>query len=209
MKSNDVQGGIVVNSADVALPPLHDERTDKWIRFYKSKFHLISVPVGIVFSLIHLRFALNHLGQCTIQPMVNIYMITHASITLFLILLACIGMIHARCIYPRCTENDTRAVAHRLIFTVVILTLVSLLVSLAWLLAGSVWVFSAKSNGVQGSDPTLTSTYCQSELYRAAFVLIIVNYVVHGLIILVFIVKYLCRKKECMVPPLVLTSDRA
>ncbi|CAF4238957.1 unnamed protein product, partial [Adineta steineri] len=46
----------------------------------------------------------------------------------------------------------------------------------AWLITGSVWVFGAKANGVQGDNPNATNTYCQSDLYKSAFVLLIINY---------------------------------
>jgi hypothetical protein len=196
MELQGVRNSGLPNNGVDASPSPHDERIDRCIRFYRSTFHLISIPLGIIFSIIHLKFAVEYLGQCTIQSMINIYMIVHASVALFLILLCLIGVINARCIYLDSEEDNNQRIAVCLILIIIILTLVLLSFSFAWLLAGSVWIFGAKSNGVQGSDPTAKTTYCQSDLYRAAFVLIIMNYVIHSLIILWFIFRCIFRKKS-------------
>jgi hypothetical protein len=192
-------GEVPKNNADVTLTP-HNERIEKCIRFYSATFHLIAIPIGIAFAIIHLKFAIGYLGQCTIQPMINIYLIVYAAVDLFIILLALAGVINVRCIYSRSENPNHKMIARRLIMIVVSLTLVTLLFSFAWLVTGSVWIFGAKRNGVQGSDPTAVTTYCQSDLYRAAFILIIVNYVIHFLIIPLIILKRICCKRENAIP---------
>ena len=182
------------------------ERFEKWILFYRSKFHLFSIPLGIVFSIVHLKFAVQYLGQCPVQPMINVYMIVHASVTLLLMLIALIGVIAARCLL-RCEKHSDRTFIRYLIVGVGILSVVLTLFILSWLVAGSVWVFGAKSYGVQGSDSTITSTYCQSELYRAAFVLVIVNYVTHFGIIAVLIVKQVWEKMKQKTPPPIIAKN--
>jgi hypothetical protein len=133
--------------------------------------------------------------------MINVYMIVHGAITIFLMLLATIGVVIARCIYPRPEEIHNKRVARYLIISILSVTLVLILFSLAWLIVGSVWIFGAKSNGAQGSDSTVTTTYCQSDLLKAAVTLIIVNYVTHGLIIVVLVVRCIYKKRQDMVVP--------
>jgi hypothetical protein len=208
MELHNVQnGGFGDKSAGVTFPPHHDW-IDRCIRFYRARFHFISIPIGIIVAIIHLKFAIEYLGQCTIQPMINIYMIVHASVALLLILLALTGVLIVRRIYFRSDEENNKIMARRLILIVVIVTLIVLLFSFAWLVAGSVWIFSAKSNGVQGSNPSATTTYCQSDLYSAAFFLIILHYVIHGLILLAIIFRCMCRKRGDIVPPFVVATNR-
>ncbi len=208
MELHDVKNdGIRDNNAGIFLSS-REARIEKCFRFYRARFHFISIPIGIVFAIIHLKFAIQYLGQCTIQPMINIYMIVHASVTLFIILLALAGVIIVRFIYPRLKKENHKMIVRRLVLIVVILTLIVFLFSFAWLVTGSVWIFGAKSNGVQGLDPKATTTYCQSDLYKVAFTLIIVNYVVHGLIILIIIMNRIYSNRKHTVPSPVSTTDR-
>jgi hypothetical protein len=135
-------------------------------------------------------------------------MIVHALVALVIILVSLIGVIDVHCIYSRVEENNNQINARRLMLIVVILILILLLFSFAWLVAGSVWIFGAKANGVQGLNPAATATYCQSDLYKAAFVLIIVNYVVHAIIIMLLVVRRICCKRGNIVPPHDLAKDR-
>jgi len=208
MELYDTQnGGIRDNSAGAFLSP-REARIEKCFRYYRANFHLITIPIIAILAIIHLIYGIEYLGQCTIQPMINIYMIVNASVALFIILLALSGVIIVRCIYPHLEEENHKIIARRLILIVVILTLIVLLFSLAWLVTGSVWIFGAKSNGVQGSDPMATTTYCQSNLYRAAFTLVIVNYIVHGLIILMIIMRRIRRNRHDTVPPPAVATNR-
>lgn len=199
--------GIRDNNTGVILPP-QNNRMDKIVRFYRRKFHFITIPIGVVLSAVHLKFAIEYLGQCPIQPMINIYMIVHAAVTLTLILLALAGVIVARYGYPRPDENNNPTNARYILLTVFGLTLIFFLFSFSWLVAGSVWVFGAKANGVQGTDPSATTTYCQSNLYRAAFVLLIIHYVLHGIIISLLVLRCIFCKRGNLVPPNVGEKER-
>ncbi len=110
-------------------------------------------------------------------------------------LLALTGVIIIRCIYPRPEKENDNMIGRRLILIVIIAALISFLFTYAWLVAGAVWIFGAKSNGVQGSDSSTTTTYCQSTLYKAAFSLIIINLIVHILIIPNIIMRRMHRNR--------------
>ncbi len=63
-----------------------NEQIEKCVCIYRVQFHLInliSIPVGILFSIIDLKIAIECTGSCTIQLMINIYMIVHAQVALF------------------------------------------------------------------------------------------------------------------------------
>jgi hypothetical protein len=181
-------------------PTEHNDRFQTAIRFYLRKFHFIAIPLIIILVAIHLKFAIQYLGQCPIQPMINIYMIVHATVQVVLMLITFIQIINIRCIYLRDGEQN-KTVGRIILVVGLISTLVLLLFSLAWLIAGSVWIFGAKTNGVQGSIPNATTTYCESDLFNAAFTLLIINYVMHGLIIFIVVMRCICRKNERILDP--------
>jgi hypothetical protein len=135
-------------------------------------------------------------------------MIVQASAALLLVLVALSGVIVVRCIYFGSDNDNHKIIAQRFIMIIVIFSLIVTLFSFAWIITGSVWIFGAKTNGVQGSNSAITTTYCQSDLYRAAFVLIIINYIVHILIILLIIVRCVCFKRENIAPPHDVSRDR-
>ena len=168
---------------------------DTLVRLYASKRHLLIIVLGIVFSGIHLKFAIQYLGQCTIQTMINIYIIVHASVTILLLLFAFTGFMTARCTYPRSGESSKRTVG-RVLYAIVGLKLVAVVFGLIWLVIGSVWVFGVKVNGAQESDATMTATFCPSDLLKSALVMVIVGYIVHAIAIAVIAWKYGCGKKK-------------
>lgn len=188
---------IEYNGENVNLPysSTYNDRLKPFIRFYSLKFHFIGVPIILIIAIIHLKFSIQYFGQCPIQPMINIYMIVHAVIHLSLMILTFIGVINIHCIHPH-FQYKHQIIPRIILIVILIGTLVLLLFSLSWLIAGSVWIFGAKTNGVQGSDPTKTTTYCQSNLFRAALTLLIVNYVIHGIIVLIFLFRYIYRKRQ-------------
>ena len=176
-------------------PTDNNTRFKQIIRFYSLKFHFITVPLTLIIAIVHLRFAIKYIDECPIQPMINIYMIVHAAVHLSIMLITFLGVINIRCIYPS-FQHPNQTVPRVILISILAVTLTLMLFSFGWLIAGSVWVFGAKANGVQGSDSTDTTTYCQTELYRSAFVLLIVNYVVHIIIFSVLIFKRICQKQE-------------
>lgn len=201
MEFNYVRNGqFQNNSATVFSSPRRD-----WIgiymRFHMFRFHFIAIPVVIIVSAIHLKYGIEYLGECPIQPMITVYLIVHAVVALFAIITIFIGVLIARCIYSRVDMENNEKITRCLIIVILIFQVIVALFSLSWLIVGSVWVFSI-SGAHQGSDPADTTTYCQSHLYRAAFVLIIINYIIHGLGIVAIIVGYIFWRRKYTVPPL-------
>ncbi|CAF1071427.1 unnamed protein product [Adineta ricciae] len=172
----------------------------KVISFYSRKLHFIVIPIGIIVAAIHLKFAIQYFDQCPIQPMIPIYMIVHAAIHLTLMMVGICGIINVRCNFPRDTQQSS-PIGVAILVIILVSVLIMSLFSFAWLITGSVWVFGAKADGVQGDNPNDTNTYCQSELFRAAFVLLIVNYVLHVVIISLIIMRRFCCKQRASNSP--------
>ncbi|CAF0744970.1 unnamed protein product [Adineta ricciae] len=165
----------------------------KVIGFYSRKFHFIVIPIGIIVAAIHLKFAIQYFDQCPIQPMIPIYMIVHAAIHLTVMMVGICGIINVRCNFPRDTQQSS-PIGVAILVIILVSVLIMSLFSFAWLITGSVWIFGAKANGVQGDNPNDTGTYCQSELFRPAFVLLIINYILHVVIVSLIIVRRFCCK---------------
>lgn len=174
---------------------VHNGWFERVVRFYSRRFHFIMIPVGAIMAAVHIRYSIMYFGQCPIQPMIIFYMLVHAAVHVVVMILAFLGVITVRCIYSRDGEGS-KMLGRCILIIVLISTLLLLLFSLAWVIAGSVWIFGAKTSGVQGDDPSITTTYCQQELFRIAFTLLIVNYVVHGIVIFFVTMGWICRKKQ-------------
>lgn len=200
MELNDVQNGEFQNNNAAVFSPPRRDWIGNYMRFFMFRFHFIAIPVGIILAAIHLKYAITYLGECPIQPMINVYMIVHAAVGLFAIITVLIGVLIARCIDSRVEIENNKMIARRLIIVLLIFQVIVGLFSLSWLIAGSVWIFGAAADGVQGSKLADTTTYCQSHLYRAAFVLIIINYVLHCLFIVVIIVGCIFWRTKHTVP---------
>jgi bacteriorhodopsin len=109
-----------------------------------------------------------------------------------------LAIVVARVIYPR---NQT--LARRIVFAIFLFFILVNLFCFAWFIAGNVWVFGAATNGYQSTDSTNMSTYCQMDLFRAAFGIIISRYIIVTIIIIVLIRYTIIRlcKGEKAPPP--------
>ncbi|UJR12342.1 hypothetical protein I4U23_016519 [Adineta vaga] len=159
------------------------------IGFYSRKFHFIAIPLGIIMAAVHLKFAIEYFNQCPIQPMIPIYMIVNAAVHITVMIFAISGIINVRCNFLRGLE-EYKSIGLAILAFILVATLIIFLFNFAWLITGSVWIFGAKVNGVQGDNPNNPNSYCQSELFRAAFVLLVVNYIIHVVIILLIILRH-------------------
>jgi hypothetical protein len=131
---------------------------DRIIKFYTARLHIVMIIVELAVGSVELGYGISYNNQCPIQPMIGPFLITHGAVTLFSALIIILAVIDARVVNIR--GDKTRA---RMAISVLFLIVVALnLFFFAWFIAGNVWVFGAKANGVQGSDPTNLTTYCQS-----------------------------------------------
>jgi len=163
------------------------------IDFYARRSHFIVLPLIVILVIMLLRFSVKSIDECPIQPMISTYMIVYGIIHLLLIVLTCIGMLNTYYIYPR-LQYTNEALPRFILLCVLVCRLILLVFGFAWLIVGSVWIFEAEHKGVQWSKPAHTTTYCRSELYRLAFALVVVNYIIYGYLVLSFLWKYISRK---------------
>lgn len=165
---------------------------DRTVKFYTSKFHIFLIILDFVVGSVEIGEGARHNNECPIQPMIIIFLIVHGALTIFSGALMTLAVLLAKNIYYHSGKRIARTI---FVMVVVIITLLNMFF-FAWFIAGNVWVFGARTNGVQGSDSTNTSTYCQQDVYRAAFVLIIARYIVFPIIIIIVVIVRLCKKKK-------------
>jgi len=158
---------------------------DKAVNYYGSKKHVATVIIGIVFGIVELRYGIQYNGQCPIQPMIATFLIVHGAVLLFDAGIGILALLTSRVIY----SSYDQVVARRLIFALFLILVLVNLFSFAWYIAGNVWVFGALANGYQGSDSSNLTTYCESNLFRAAIGIIISRYVIFGIIIIIVIFR--------------------
>lgn len=167
------------------------QRLDGAIKYYSSKKHVIFTIIGIVFGIVELVYGITYMGQCYIQPMIAIFLLVHGSVMLFEVVIGIFALLIARIMYP----HYNQILARRLILVVLLILAVVNIFCFAWFIAGNVWVFGAKANGQQSTNNGNLSTYCQSDLFRAALGIIISRYVIVGIIIIVVVIRQ-CHKNK-------------
>ena len=195
----DRNGKFQNNNTAVFSTPRPD-LIEMYMRFFMFKFHFIAIPVGIIVAAVHLKYGIQYLDECPIEPMITVYMIVHAAVGLFAIITVFVGVLIARGIYSRPQIENNEKIARCLIIAILIFQVIVALFSLSWIIAGSVWIFSI-SGTQQGSNPADTTTYCQTHLYRAAFALIIINYILHTFIVVAIIAGYIFWRRKYNLPP--------
>lgn len=165
--------------------------------YYSRKFNILFVLAGIAISIVQLRYGIMYFNQCPMQPMISIHMVVHASIQVIIIVINILAFIDIRTIYAR-PEEKYQIRGRTILLVLLFFTIVLNLFILAWLIAGSIWVFGARNGGVQGSDPSNTATYCETDLIEAAFRLLIINYCLFGLTIFTLFCRNILRRPQHM-----------
>jgi hypothetical protein len=166
------------------------QRLNGAISYYGSKIHVVLTIIGTVFGIIEINYGVDYNGQCQIQPMISIFLIVHGSVMLLEVVVGILALLISRVIYPKYDQ----VLARRLIFAVILFVIFVNLFCFAWFIAGNVWVFGAANNGYQNTNPN-TSTYCEVDLFRAAFGIIISRYAIVAIIIIVVLVK-ICKREK-------------
>jgi hypothetical protein len=165
---------------------------DRIIKFYTAKVHIVMIIVELVVGSVELNYGVTYNNQCPIQQMIGPFLITHGATTIFSGLLILLAVVDARIVYVRSKKTTARLIIFILFLIMVILNMFFF----AWFVAGNIWVFGAKANGVQGTDSTNLTTYCQPDMYRAAIVLIIARYIVIPIVIIISIAVHFCKSSK-------------
>jgi hypothetical protein len=155
------------------------------------------IPVQIALTIpsfvVELKYGIQYLNQCPIQPLINVFLIVHGCSSLANGLLLLLGFVTAK--YIKQSSNHSPC-ARFLLRSSLIGQLVYLLFSVAWLVAGQVWVFGAQTNGFQSSNSTQTATYCHPTVFWTGFAIIIITYAIWLILIVVFGGRYLIKRHK-------------
>ncbi len=139
----------------------------KTTRLYKSKrFHLqLLLPFSI--AVVSFVFGIQYLHDCPIQPRIPIYLLLQGAVGLLITVIHLLAIVYILYIIK---------FKYQFISTIAIFTAFLGLFLFAWFLAGNIWTFSVFKR-VQFIDQTNTNSYCNGNLYHAAFWLLIVQYI--------------------------------
>jgi hypothetical protein len=133
-----------------------------------------------------------YIGRCTIRQFISIYMILSGA---FGIAFVVVGFIIYMQIRKQSSSSYDRGKSNPLILRVLIpIFILLLLFVIAWFIAGHVIVFEVKLR-VELFDPDLPE-YCHGNLYKPAYILIFVDYLIFLIIILLFVVSLVAKPND-------------
>jgi len=168
-----------------------NERLNKNVDRLSNRMTLIQAVTTIPSFAIELNYGIKYLNQCPIQPLINVFLIVHGCSCLVNGIILLVGFLAARYFKRSPTPSPW---ARLLIVVSSIGQLVYLIFTIAWLIAGQVWVFGAQTHGFQSSNSTDTATYCQASVFWTGFVIIIVTYAIFLIIILVAVGRIMVKR---------------
>jgi len=145
---------------------------------------IVQIVLACVFSIPELRYGIGYRNECLMEPMVSTFLTVHDATKFAWVFLNILAVFDARVIYGKMNRS---VLARQLMFLNLIFQGLFAVWFPAWFIAGNVWVFRNR-NRHQSADPTNSSTYYHEELYRAAFVLIIMTYVIFAITV-IFTIK--------------------
>jgi hypothetical protein len=170
-----------------------EDRLAKAIDRLSSPRVLIQAGLNVPSFAVELNYGIKYLNQCPIQPLINVFLIVHGCSSLVFALILLLGFFTARYIKRSPTPSPY---ARILLRSSLLGQLIYLLFSIAWLIAGQVWVFGAQTNGFQSSNSTQTATYCHATVFWTGFAIIIVTYAIWLILIVVFGGRYLINRNK-------------
>jgi hypothetical protein len=170
-----------------------EDRLNTAVTQLSSRRTLAQIALTIPSFAVELNYGIQYLNQCPIQPLIYVFLIVHGCSSLANGLILLLGFMTAKYIKQSPSPSP---IARCLLRSSLIGQLVYLLFSVAWLVAGQVWVFGAQTNGFQSSNSTQTATYCHPTVFWTGFAIIIVTYGIWLILILVFGGRYLIKRHK-------------
>ncbi|CAF3119699.1 unnamed protein product [Rotaria sp. Silwood2] len=144
------------------------------VGYYGSIYFLISILLyaGVPISQFIIGFI--YIGRCTIRQFIFVYMILSGA---FGIAFVAVGVIIYLQTSRRSSSSYDSSKSNSMILKILIpIFIVLFLFVIGWFIAGQVIVFEVKTH-VELFDPDLPE-YCHGNLYKAAYVLIFVDYLI-------------------------------
>lgn len=161
-------------------------------------FGSINLPVTLLLyagvPISQFVIGLVYAGQCTIRQFIYIYMILSG---IFGIAFVIVGLI----IYMKTIKQSSSSSSYddpnskpKSLKILIPIFIILLLFVIGWFFAGQVIVFEVKLS-VEFFDPVLPE-YCHGNLYKAAYILIFVDYIIFPIAIILNVLSYMAPPPE-------------
>lgn len=148
-------------------PFSHAKVIKKTTGLFKSKRFHIQLAPPLLIAIVSFVIGILYLHNCPIEPYIPIYLIVQGAVGLLILVIHVLAFVHILYITK---------FKYQCIGTVAIFMAFIMIFLFAWFIAGNFWIFSVV-NRVQLTDQTKTNSYCNKNLYQAAFWLLIAQYV--------------------------------
>ena len=175
------------------LSSTESDQVDKLVNRFSSWGTLFQSIISIPGFIIQLYFGINYLNQCSIQPLINIFLIVNGCLILVNGIVLLIGFITAH--YIKRSSSPSTCPRYLINF-LPIGQGIWFLAHIGWFIAGQVWVFGTQRKGFQSNDSTERSTYCNKSVFWSAFTTIIVTYGIFLILILAFVIGYIVKRHK-------------
>lgn len=195
------------DNADYLVPLQYDLRATRMpstrkastpASYLGSIYQLVALLLYIGVPVSQLVIGSIYVGQCTVQPFIPIYMILTG---IFGILYVVFGLLlfwqlrrqASLASYADAQKSASMAKLLKSIFIFLFL------INIGWFITGQVIVFQVKLR-VELNYPTLPE-YCHATLYKAAYVLLFVTYLLALIVLILFIIRRITVSNDSKTPP--------
>ena len=156
--------------------------------FFASIYLPISLLLYVGIPISQLVIGLIYIGQCPVQDLIVVWMIVSGVAGILFVLLGLIIHVRVRRREIFISSYD-ESQSYPILLRILIPTfLILFLFIIAWFFAGQVFVFEVKLR-VEFFDPTLPD-YCHGNLYKAAYILIFIDYLIFLLALILNVLSY-------------------
>ncbi|CAF3096038.1 unnamed protein product [Rotaria socialis] len=162
--------------------------------FFTSMYFPISLVIYIIIPITQLVVGFIYVGQCPVQQMIVVWMVVSG---FFGISLAVIGMIihiQSRKQSLALSPYDNYQLYPLIIRVLIPAFILILLFIIIWFFVGQVLIFEVKLR-VEFFDPSLPE-YCHANLYKTAYILIFIDYLIFLLVIILNVLSYVAPPGE-------------
>jgi hypothetical protein len=156
--------------------------------FFGSTYLPISLLIYVGIPISQLIIGLIYIGQCPVQQLIVVWMIVSGGFGILFVIIGVFIHIKIRKQSLLLSPYDSSQ-SYSLIIRILIPTfIVIFLFIVAWFFAGQVFIFEVKLR-VEFFDSTLPE-YCHGNLYKSAYILIFIDYLIFLLAIILNILNY-------------------
>lgn len=160
------------------------------VGFLASIFLPVSLILYVGIAIVQLIIGLIYIGQCSVQELIVVWMIVSGIFGIALTVIGILINVQMQRQPPTSKAGfGSYPIAVRILLPIFVLIL---LFVVTWFFIGQVFVFEVKLR-VEFFDPALPE-YCHGNLYKAAYILIFIDY-------LIFLLAIILNVLSCVAPP--------